>query len=219
LPWVALAVENGFHAVTFDYQGYDGSGGTANVATLYDDSRAVLDWVLSSDDPACQTIHLLGTSLGAGPALALALRRRDDVDSVALDGAFDLLDSVIYGQSIHRAPALLITAILHATFPWLYETGDRLGEIHIPALFVNGEVDEATPPDSSERLFDAVASANKTFVVFPDLDHLQPLFCSTEEYASLLITFWREPTASPNPIGVTSGETIITPMVGDICPE
>ena len=211
LPWLALAAYNGFGIVTFDYQGFDDSGGTADIATLYDDSSAVLDWVRAGDDPARRKVHLLGTSLGTGPALGLALRRPGEVVSLALDGTFDPGEYVRAVQLILDVPSAVIELAARRVFPWLMETYDRLDEVDTPALFLNGERDRNTPPRASRNVFDQLGSTHKTFWTFNRLKHLQALFYAEAEYVSLLVTFWRDPQSEPDPNAFAAGAEIVLP--------
>ena len=211
IPWLLLAAHNGFGIVTFDYQGFDDSGGEADIATLYDDSSAVLDWIRDSSNLAGSEVHLLGTSLGTGPALALALRRPEDVVSLSCDGAFDPYQEVRGVQMLTDLPYLVIAAGVRRVFPWLLETYDRLDEIALPVLFLSAERDRNTPPWASQAIFDDLGSADKTFWTFYGLGHLQALFYAEPEYVSLLVTFWRDPHAEPDPEAYANRADIVVP--------
>lgn len=214
LPWAVLAAENRFHAVVFDYQGYGASGGDADLATQLDDSEAVLNWVLQDESPARQKVHLLGVSLGTGPALALAtLRPRPQIVSVALDSAYDP-EAMLAAIEPALFPIFPLTGIsARLGFPWLFEMRARLGELAVPALFLHGQIDGTTPLPGARAMFDAAGSSAKSIWVFEGLSHVQAYFLNERSYVSLIVPFWRNPTASLNPDASQTDPTIRIPQL------
>jgi len=213
LPWVLVGASNHMHVVTFDYQGYGESGGRPDIATQLDDSEALLNWILGDDAPARQRVHLLGTSLGTGPALGLAtLRTKPQIQSVALDGAYDPV-AMVEAMQPYLHPIIFPLASLSARlgFAWLFATRDRLGEMSVPVMFLHAENDATTPLAGAQTLFDLVGSSAKSFWVFHGLTHIQPLFWSTHRYVSLLVTFWRDPTAQPSYTAYVTDDSIRVP--------
>jgi len=145
-------------------------------------------------------VHLLGVSLGTGPAQGLAaLRARPQVRSVALDGSYDPV-AMLEGVESSIGPVLpLLGVSARLGFGWLFETHDRLGEMTVPAMFVHASNDRITPLSGAQTMFDLAGSPAKTFWRFDGLTHVQPLFVATSDYVSLLVTFWRDPAAQPDP--------------------
>jgi len=213
LPWVTAAAANHMHVVTFDYQGFGDSEGKADLATLLADSEAVLGWILGDDAPARQAVHLFGTSLGTGPALGLAsLPAYPQIRSVVLDGAYDpvaMLQAI--GEVVPTVLSVPIRLTAHLDFRWLFAMRKRLDDMTVPAMFLHAENDFDTPLAGAQSMFDRVGSPAKTFWVFHGLTHIQPLFLAEQEYVSLVVTFWRDPTAEPSPAAAADDETIRVP--------
>jgi uncharacterized protein len=212
LPWAAVASSNRLHAVVFDYQGFGDSQGTANIATLLDDSDAVLRWIVADASPARQQVHLMGVSLGTSAALGLvSLRDRPQIRSVALDGAWDpeaMLGRV--GPDVtFWLPLFDLSARLD--FAWLFDMRAGLGNVTTPALFLAGDVDHTTPLAGAQTMYDLIGSPAKSMTVFPGRGHVQSLFSNEPAYVSLLVTFWRDPSAPPSVTASSTDPTIHVP--------
>ncbi len=212
-PWAIVAVSNRMNAVVFDYQGFGDSGGSPDVATLLDDSEAILNWILSDPSPARQTVHLVGVSLGTSPSLGLvSLRPRPEIRSVTLDGTFDPCATLESLTSFVGPFFPLLDPNARLAFPWLFEMRDRLDEIGLPMMFLHAELDRATPLSGAQLMFDLSGSLAKTFWIFDGLTHVQPLFLAEEGYVSLMVTFWRAPDSQPDPTAAATDTTIILPQ-------
>ncbi|MBN1346540.1 MAG: alpha/beta hydrolase [Phycisphaerae bacterium] len=201
LPWIVLGTINHMHVVAFDYQGFGESTGLPDVATLLDDSDAVLRWIIADESPARQQVHLVGTSLGTAPALGLvALHPRPRIQSVMLDGAWDPVAMIEVGKE-YVPPLLAPFAELigRVTFLWLPLMRDRLGGVTTPAMFITAKDDTTTPLAGARAMFELIGSASKSHWIFENRTHIQPLFKDTETYVSLAVTFWRDPPAPPDP--------------------
>ncbi|MCB9849148.1 MAG: alpha/beta fold hydrolase [Phycisphaerales bacterium] len=196
LPWVSAITSNGFAAVTFDYQGFGDSAGTPNLATLYQDSSAVLDWTLAHAAAAGTPVHLLGVSLGTAPAAGLALNRPADVATVALDSPFDPLARIRSAAYHYGVPPFLVEYYARIEFSWLFATRDRLSEIATPAIFLIGAEDTSSPPADAQSLFNAWGSTDKSYWTFADLSHVQAVFYATSEYETLLNEIWSSSLAN-----------------------
>ena len=213
LPWAIVAVSNRMNAIVFDYQGFGDSGGSPDVATLLDDSEAVLSWILSDPSPARQSVHLVGVSLGTSPSLGLvSLRPRPEIRSVTLDGTFDPCATLESLTSFVGPLLPLLDPNARLAFPWLFEMRARLGEIAVPMMFLHAEQDMTTPLAGAQLMFDLSGSWAKSFWVFDGLTHVQPLFLAEEGYVSLMVTFWRDLTSQPDPNAAATDPTIILPQ-------
>ena len=213
LPWAAVAAANHMHAVTFDYQGFGDSEGKANLGTLLADSEAVLGWILSDGAPARQAVHLFGTSLGTGPGMGLAsLPAYPQIRTVILDGAYDpvmMLQAI--GEVVPTVLSVPIRLTAHVDFRWMFAMRKRLEDMTVPAMFLHAESDRITPLAGAQSMFERVGSPDKTFWAFAGMTHIQPLFLAEQEYVSLVVTFWRDPTAEPSPTAAADDETIRVP--------
>ena len=214
LPWASVAALNGFHAVLFDYQGFGESEGTANIATLLDDSDAVLQWIVSDAAPARQKVHLLGVSLGTGPAFGLvALRDQPQVQSLLVDGAFD---PELHIDSLTAAVGSLYPTAAEsarAEFKWLFDTRANLVNVRVPVMFIMSELDGITPPSGAQAMEMLLPTFPENSWLFQGLGHVQPLFKMTENYVSLAVTFWRSPDTEADPLASVSGSSIMIPSL------
>jgi len=214
LPWIAVAANNRMHAVVLDYQGYGSSGGSADIATLLDDAEATLNWVIADASPARAQVHLLGISLGSGPALGLAtLRDYPQIQSIALDSPFDpewVLSAIESSVGLFF-PLTGVSARL--AFGWLFETRSRLAEVDVPVVVLHGTDDMTSPAVGAENIYAALGTPTKAFWLFEDLDHVQALFLAQDDYVSLLVTFWRDPTQPPDPDAHLTDATIQIPQL------
>jgi len=214
IPWVLLAAQNGLHVVTFDYQGFGDSEGTADIATLLNDAEAALQWILADESPARQRVHLLGTSLGTGPALGLAvLRNRPQIESVALDGAYDP-EAVVRGIESRIGglfPLFGLSARLN--FRWLFAMREGLPKMSVPVLFLVAEEDTITPAAGARAMYELAGSGAKSYWSFAGRRHIQPFFLDRAEYVSLMVTFWRSPTERPSRDAVPGDATIRVPSL------
>ncbi|MFQ5422568.1 MAG: alpha/beta hydrolase [Phycisphaerae bacterium] len=212
LPWAAVAALNGWHAVVFDYQGFGDSEGAADIATQLDDSEAMLNWIISDSGAARQVVHLLGVSLGTGPAQGLAaLRARPQVRSVALDGSYDPVAMLERVESSIGPVLPLLGVSARLGFGWLFEMRGRLTDVAVPAMFIHASRDRITPLSGAQTMFDLSGSPAKTFWRFDGLTHVQPLFIATSDYVSLLVTFWRDPAGQPDPSASDTDASIRLP--------
>ncbi len=214
IPWVLLAAQNGLHVVTFDYQGFGDSEGTADIATLLNDAEAALQWILADESPARQRVHLLGTSLGTGPALGLAvLRNRAQIESVALDGAYD--PEAVAQRIESRVGGLfpLFGWSARLNFSWLFHMRERLPELSVPTMFIVAENDTITPAAGARALYERAGASAKSYWSFAGRTHVQPFFLDRAEYVSLMVTFWRSPAQRPSRDAVPADATIRVPSL------
>jgi pimeloyl-ACP methyl ester carboxylesterase len=212
LPWALVASANHMHAVVFDYQGFGDSEGTADIATLLDDSDAVLNWITADASPARQQVHLVGTSLGTSAALGLVtLRNQPQIRSVTLDGAWDP-EAMVGGFESSVSPLFpLFDFSARTDFAWLFQMRAGLGDVTTPAMFIHGAVDDITPLAGAQTMHGLLGSSAKSFFAFEGLNHIQPLFRNRQAYISLLVTFWRDPSATPSGTAWMSDSTIRLP--------
>ncbi len=213
LPWVLLGVANRMNVVTFDYQGYADSGGVTDLGSLYDDSRTVLDWIVADPSAARQRVHLFGTSLGTGPALALAsLDARSQIKTVIVEGSYDPLAMLERAGEYVDAPALMLLEVSgRAQFAWMFQMREALPDMSVPVMFIHSDLDQTTPLPGAETLFALARSEAKSFWTFEDMTHMQPLFRAPDRYTSLVVSFWRDPQSHPDPNATTNDETIRRP--------
>jgi fermentation-respiration switch protein FrsA (DUF1100 family) len=155
-PWRNSGL--GLFAAT--YRGFEGNPGQPCESGLYDDGRAVLDWLKTCGIEAGRVI-LYGESLGSGVAVQLACEHA--VRGVVLE-----------------APFSSITAAATARYPWApvrllakdrFDNLSKIGRLAMPLLILHGE-DDRTMPIAHGRRLAAAAPSNARFVALPQAGHL-----------------------------------------------
>ncbi len=145
---------------TFNYRGYGGSEGDPGERALVSDALAIHQHLAGRDDIDPERIVVLGQSLGAGVAVALAARR--PVRALILVSPFDSL-ARIAAKTYPFAP---VGAMLRHPFDSI-ALAPRIG---VPVLVLAGERDQLIPPAHSRRLADAWAGARR-FELLPGAGH------------------------------------------------
>jgi fermentation-respiration switch protein FrsA (DUF1100 family) len=141
---VAAWLRSGLEATLFlfDYQGYGHSAGHPSEAGLIEDSRAALAYLRSRREVDPARIAYFGESIGAVPAVELALE--DPPYRLILQSAFTSLPDLAADHS----PYLPIGRIFRSRFP----TIDRIGRVRAPVLIAHGTADDLVPVDHARRL-------------------------------------------------------------------
>lgn len=180
-----LLVEANWSCVMFDYEGFGGSTGTADLRTLRPDLQTVLDWTLA--ETPTDRVSLFGISLGSIPAVAVAIDNPDSVNAVVLDSpialgeAIDRFDFLIQGQSRQ------VVAVLE---PWLLTENTIAGMLQPMLVYMHGD-DVVTPPRQVAVLLER-AVADTELVYFSGLGHAAGQFLRTDEYRAHLVSFLAE---------------------------
>lgn len=152
--WSRNLVAEGVGVVSFDYRGFGASDdGDLREARVYDDARAVYDWMVGTRGIPASRIVIYGHSLGSGVASHLAARV--EAAGLILEGAFTSVPDV--GAS--RYPWMPIRALATERFASI----ERIDSIAMPKLLMHATDDYVIGFEFGERLF-AAAPAPKEFV-------------------------------------------------------
>lgn len=137
-----------------DYRGYGKSEGEPHEHGLYSDGRAALDW-LRSQGVDERDIVVFGKSLGGGVACGvcpgLPLR------GLVLESTFTSLKSVarnLFPFTPGEKPA-----------PHVYNSKERLRDIHCPVLVIHGDSDTLIPVSEGLALFEAAGEPKELYIV------------------------------------------------------
>ena len=135
--------------IAYDYPGYGLSDGKPSEEGCYDAVEAIYDYVVNQLDRNPEKIIMWGRSLGTGPSLYLASRRK--VGGLILETPF---------LSAFRS-ATGITML-----PWdRFRNVDYTGGVTCPSLVIHGTLDEVVPFRQGREIFRQLPEPKQFFKV------------------------------------------------------
>lgn len=187
--FVSWLARRGYDVVVFDYRGYDGSSGTPGREGLYRDARRALAAVCASfSGPR----FLLAQSLG-GAVLVPALADSPDQScyrAVVIDSSF----ASYRGMAEAKLEDFGVPAFLRAPLRYLvgiaHEPSSAAPRVTVPALVLHGDADPVVPIEQGRRLFDALGSLDKDFVVIPAAGHTAAFAHDSSPYEAIAASFF-----------------------------
>ena len=172
----------GYEFVMYDFQGFGGSGGSPDLASLYGDLDAVLDWTFAR--PGAYQVTLMGVSIGTIPSVAQAAARPSDVNGLVLDGLISLDEEVKRFQFLFAWRP----AAYYSKFDDVLRVETQVPNLHVIALdFVYGQDEYATSAHAREIL--AASPVPTSFADFPELKHARGPYLATDEYFDRLLAY------------------------------
>lgn len=156
----AAFTARGYGLVAAGYRGSSGSTGTPCETALIADAGTLADALPGLVGPGERVYY--GESLGAAVAIALAERRPPD--ALVLEAPFASLAEMsraVYGTA---APARL------ARSRW--PSRARIARVTAPLYILHGALDPLVPPEQGRAVYDAAASAQKTFDLVAGAGHV-----------------------------------------------
>jgi uncharacterized protein len=145
----------GFQALTFDYQGYGGSEGSPTQEGVLDDALAALDYLRARPDLAGVPLILYGQSLGGHLAVVVAAQRPDDIDALAIEGAFTgWRDEAAHVGARFGSPPFMTRAMV----PERYRALDVIDRVRAPVLVIHSDDDQRVPAAMGAQLFERALS-------------------------------------------------------------
>ena len=163
-----LLSDMGISSLVFNYSGFGASSGTVSATNCEEDAMAAYKELV---DRGCQSIVLLGFSLGTGIGCAVA--SRIDLDGLVLCEGFS---SFREAGSAMGFPRWLTRMV-----PNVWDTVDRVGALEIPVLVVHSDKDDLLPLSMAERVVEACGTRGQLIVINGFL-HNAPIFAPTEMY-------------------------------------
>jgi fermentation-respiration switch protein FrsA (DUF1100 family) len=181
---ISHRLENGIHltrlglaVLLVDYRGYGRSEGSPDEAGVYRDADAAYDYLMRRPDASPDRLVIFGRSLGAGPAVDLAVRRR--CRALVIESAF---------CSTRALARELFPYSLFAPFiPDRFRSLAKIRNLACPLLVVHGTRDEIIPYRHGRALYEA-APDPKRFLDLEGAYHNDWYHGNPERYFAA----WRE---------------------------
>lgn len=168
---IAPLVKQGFRIFTFDYSGFGFSEGKARRQVVLEDAVSALDYVL--DKSELRPLVVYGQSLGGHLAVVLTAMRQQDIDALAIEGAFSSHKDIAVEALGHKGVRHIVKEG--------YSALDSIKNIHKPILVIHSREDKEVPFKLGEKLFNQ-ANAPKEF--YPvDSGHVRGLLYYEKEIA------------------------------------
>lgn len=177
--------EMGVELFLFDWRGYGRSEGIPSEKGLYADARAAWKYLTQERRIPSSRIFIFGESLGAAPAVELALELESAGNppaGLATEGAF----------ASTRHMAKTVFPYLPSVFlPLrdLYDNLSKIGKLKLPKLLAHGQDDDIVPFSQGKMLFDS-AQEPKIFLPLPGT-HNDARFKSGKLYTDALKNFFK----------------------------
>ena len=152
LPKAKEWVDRGASVLLLDYRGYGKSEGEIqNGEDLSKDAQAALKWLLENKSLTASQIILYGESIGAVPAIELAVKEK--FRAAVLEAPFTCLKDLAkrhYGM----APDFMIK-------DFLMDNESKIAGLKSPLLIVHGTDDEIVPFSMGKSLFEKAPEPKK----------------------------------------------------------
>lgn len=135
-----------------------------NEQTMFRDAIQIYNFLTEKLKARPDQIHLMGRSIGSGPAIYLAKERK--VASLTLMSAFSSLREVVQ----QKTGAFL--SFLGKVCPDFFKNADNIGSVICPILFIHGKEDSLVGFKHSQELYKrAVNSQMKNLFICYGMDH------------------------------------------------
>ena len=154
-------VARGYAVLMMEYRNFGNTEGKTLQQDIFSDAAETFDWLQAQGYPE---IVVYGYSYGTSVASGLTSLR--PVDKLILTAPFSSLHKLVKEKPVPLAGILLKDH---------YPSEDYLRDYHNPLLILHGTKDRLIPIHHGQMMFDAAASADKTFVAIKDVAH-QPIF-------------------------------------------
>ena len=145
----------------FDYRGYGRSDGTPHEAGIVADGLAAQEWVARRMDVPLGELVLMGRSIGAGVAVAMAAKQ--GARALILQNAFSRMTDA----AARIYPWLPVRWLMRNRFDSIARIQHYDGPLHQ----CHGTADRIVPIDLGRQLFETAPSKKKAFFEMPGLGH------------------------------------------------
>ncbi|MEO1527653.1 MAG: alpha/beta hydrolase [Planctomycetota bacterium] len=157
LPGVACELR------TWNPPGYGKSSGRASLTSIPEAARIYLRKVLEQTDRTVTRVWLVGNSLGCVTSLSLASRNDVPIDGIVLRNPPPLIE-VVQREARRYPLGSLVDPICNSLVPEMNAL-ITAAKTTAPTLMLQSELDELVPPESQDRVFEALAGPKRTLVL------------------------------------------------------
>lgn len=159
--------QKGIGFLFYDYPGYGKSEGKTNESTIYEAINGALAYLKQNNVPNREVV-LAGWSLGSAVTAQAASTHR--VKGVILTSPFKNISGMIHALRKNAGvPDWWFPPQEKANEP--FDNLNKAPKIEAPLLVMHGETDILIPVGHGKAIFDAAASKDKQFKVYPDVGH------------------------------------------------
>ncbi|UTW43549.1 alpha/beta hydrolase [bacterium SCSIO 12844] len=154
MSFLKALYQHGFSVISYDYEGYGQSTGSASEKNTYQDIETIYHYLVADEKVSPKQIILMGHSLGAGVTTELATEK--SVAGVILASPF-----LSTYRVLTQIPLLLFDK---------YNNINKVKKIDAPILIIHGHKDTVVPFWQGKALYEA-ANKPKTFLAIKEAGH------------------------------------------------
>ncbi|MDD9900826.1 MAG: alpha/beta hydrolase [Alphaproteobacteria bacterium] len=163
VPKAVPFTARGYGFLLAGYRGFGGNPGWPSENGLYTDARAALTWLKAEQGIKENDIVLYGESIGSGVVSQMALEY-PDVRALVLEAPFSSVADVT-GQAYFWLRPLTYLVLDR------FDNAKKAPYFDMPVLIAHGSKDEIIPPYIAKKLYDAVGSETRRFVLIDGGGH------------------------------------------------
>lgn len=168
----------GLSVLIVDYRGYGRSEGRRSIASTSQDALAAWKWLTEERGAPADDILVFGRSIGG--AVAMQLMRDAKPRALILESTFSSLPELVRVDALVPLARFIVGDVLNSA--------RVAGTVDVPVLFIHSPDDDIVPYRYGRRLYDAIASPEKTFVEIRG-GHNEGYFDSHDVYLPALEAF------------------------------
>ena len=182
-PQIREITAAGSSILMLDYRGYGKSEGWPTERGLYTDAETAYQYLLKTGYRPEQII-LHGESIGT--AVAVHVASQNPCAGVVLEAPFTSAKDI----------ARCVFPVVGPMLIWSFDSVEKIGRVHAPLLFIQGDRDEIIPLWLGQKLFTA-APERKSFWIIEGARHNDILETAGQRYRQRLRLFYESlPTSS-----------------------
>lgn len=156
--------KNNYGVLTFDYRGYGLSEGSSTEATLYQDTKTILNW-LKSKNVNSENVIMYGFSLGSVPATEMAAYFNDFKPNKLI------LESPMASAANLSEEATIINLSSDFLTTLKFDNAEKIKQVDQPFFLLHGELDDYLKITNGEIIYNNYTGAKSHFERVPNAYH------------------------------------------------